>query len=88
MDTAHGETASIGMFIRGGTPARDVRELAMTPEASDFLADLSHKTGLREGEVIRLALGMLKAAVDAKEQGKHVGIAETSDALDTEFVGF
>ena len=68
--------------------ARIVRNLAMTPAAEEFLGDLSHKTGLSEGEVLRLALGMFKTAVDAKQQGKHVGVASTPDVLDIELVGF
>ena len=68
--------------------ARVVRNLTMTPAAEEFLGDLAHKTGLSEGEVIRLALGMFKTAVDAKQQGKHVGVASTPDVLDVELVGF
>jgi hypothetical protein len=68
--------------------ARVVRNLAMTPAAEEFLTDLAHRTGLSEGDVIRLALGMFKTAVDAKQQGKHVGVASTPDALDIELVGF
>jgi hypothetical protein len=68
--------------------ARGMRNLAMTPAAEKFLGDLSHKTGLSEGEVLRLALGMFKTAVDAKQQGKHVGVVSTPDVLDIELVGF
>ena len=61
----------------------------MTPEADEFLADLAHRTGLSEGDVLRLALGVfVKNAVDAKQQGKHVGVASTPDVLDVELVGF
>jgi hypothetical protein len=38
--------------------------------------------------VLRLALGAFKTAVDAKEQGKHFGVASTPDVLDIELVGF
>jgi hypothetical protein len=68
--------------------ARVVRNLAMTPAAEEFLGDLAHKTGLSEGEVLRRALGMFKTAVDAKQQGKYVGVASTPDVLDVELVGF
>src|SRR3954469_12542286 len=43
--------------------ARIVRNLAMTPAAEEFLGDLARRTGLSEGEVLRLALGMFKTAV-------------------------
>jgi hypothetical protein len=68
--------------------ARIERNLAMTPEADKFLANLASRTGLSEGDVIRHALGMFRAAVDAKEQGKHVGVASSPDVLDIELVGF
>jgi hypothetical protein len=76
------------LSFRDTATARIERNLAMTPEADSFLADLARRTGLKEGDVLRLALGMFKTAVDAKEQGKHVGVAGTSDALEIELVGF
>ena len=60
----------------------------MTPEADEFLADLARRTGFSEGNVLRLALGMFKTAVDAKEQGKHIGVTGNPDALDIELAGF
>jgi hypothetical protein len=88
MGIVHEATAACGASSSATATARIERNLAMTPEADDFLADLARRTALREGDVIRLALSMLKTAVDAKEQGKHVGIAGTPDGLDIEFVGF
>ncbi len=82
------EAATGGATIGGASKAQIVRNLAMTPEADKFLADLSEKSGLSEGQVIRLALGLFKTAVEARERGKHVGIAGTSDALEIELVGF
>ncbi|GAC1448840.1 MAG: hypothetical protein NVSMB9_32380 [Isosphaeraceae bacterium] len=81
-------TAAAGVSVRATATARVVRNLAMTPEAGDFLADLAQRTGQSEGEVIRLALGMFKTAVDARQEGKHVGIAGTPEVLDIELVGF
>jgi hypothetical protein len=49
----------------------------MTPAAEELLAGLAERTGRSEGDVLRLALGLFKTAVDAKEQGKHVGVAST-----------
>ena len=81
------ETSASDAFSMGGTAkARVERNLAMTPEADEFLADLARRTKLKEGDVLRLALGMLKTAVDAKERGKHVGVAGTPDVLEIELV--
>ncbi|MHC5542374.1 hypothetical protein ACYOEI_29480 [Singulisphaera rosea] len=68
--------------------ARIERNLDMTPEAERFLSSLSQRIGKSEGDVIRLALGMLKTAIDAKDAGQHVGVAASSDSLDIELVGF
>ena len=88
MGKTHEVHASTGLSVSGSAKARIVRNLTMTPEADEFLADLAHRTGLSEGDVLRLALGMFKNAVDAKQQGKHVGVASTPDVLDVELVGF
>ena len=88
MGKTHEVTTSSGLSIGGTAKARIVRNLAMTPEADEFLADLAQRTGLSEGDVLRLALGMFKTALDAKQQGKHVGVASTPDVLDIELVGF
>ncbi len=88
MGKTHEAATSGGISLGGTAKARIVRNLAMTPEANEFLADLAQRTGLSEGNVLRLALGMFKTAVDAKQQGKHVGVASTPDVLDIELVGF
>jgi hypothetical protein len=74
--------------LTGTATARIERNLAMTPEAEKFLASLATRSGKSEGDVIRLALGMFRTALDAKEQGKHVGVASSPDVLDIELVGF
>ncbi len=82
------DTTTAAPSFRATTRDQIERNLAMSPEADDFLAELAHRTGLKEGEVIRLALILFKTAIDAKEQGKHVGIAEAPEMLDIELVGF
>jgi len=72
----------------GQATGRIERNLVMTPDADKFLASLAQSTGLREGDVSGLALGILRVAVDARAQGKHVGVASSSEALDIELVGF
>jgi hypothetical protein len=88
MATIHETTASGGLALRDSAKVQIEKTLAMTPEADDFLVDLARRTRLKEGDVIRLALGMFKVALDAKDQGKHVGVADNSDALEIELVGF
>ncbi len=88
MGKTHEIHGSTGLSLDATAKARIVRNLAMTPEADELLADLARRMGLSEGNVLRLALGMFKTAVDAKEQGKHLGVTNTPDVLDTELVGF
>jgi hypothetical protein len=88
MGKTHEATASDSLSFTETATARVVRNLAMTRDANELLANLAQKTGLSEGDVLRLALGMFKVAVDAKQQGKHVGVASTPDLLDIELVGF
>jgi hypothetical protein len=77
-----------GIALGATAKARVVKNLVMTPGADELLADLADRTDSSEGNVLRLALGMFKTALDAKEQGKHVGVTSTPEVLDVEFVGF
>jgi hypothetical protein len=88
MGTAHEATVSDSLSFTGTATARVVRNLAMTRDANMLLASLAQETGLSEGDVLRLALGMFKVAVDAKKEGKHVGVARSPEALDLELTGF
>jgi len=88
MSNRHEATGSALASSTAAATGRIVRNLAMTPEADQLLADLALRTGLNEGDVLRLALGMFKTAVDAKQQGKHVGVAGSPDVLEVELVGF
>jgi Uncharacterized protein conserved in bacteria (DUF2188) len=53
-----------------------------------IIQDLSAKTGESQEEVVRKALALYKAATEAVEQGKSVGIASDPSHLEAEFVGF
>jgi hypothetical protein len=88
MSMTHQASASETMSVTDSTTARVVRELVMTPEASELLTGLARETGRTEGDVLRMAIGMFKVAVDSKKEGKHVGVTHSREALDIEFVGF
>lgn len=74
--------------IAGTAKDQIVRSMVMSPEADDFLNELAKKSGLSEGKVLLFALGMFKTAIDAKQQGMHVGVARNSEDLEIELVGF
>ncbi len=88
METIHGAPASSGLTFGATATARVVRNLVMTRNANELIASLAQRTGLSEGDVLRLALGMFKFAVDAKSEGKHIGVAKSPEALDVELTGF
>jgi len=84
MGTTLETTGSSGLAIT----APVVKSLIMSPDANELLTSLARETRQSEGDVFRLALGMYKVAVDAKNEGKHVGIANLAEALDQEFTDF
>lgn len=57
---------------------------AVIPAMNDLLG----KTGDSPDDLMRKALALYKLSVDAHEDGKAVGVAASSDVLETEFVGF
>ena len=86
MDTTYQASGSDTMRSADAVTARVERRLIMTPEASELLTELAKEIGTSESDVLRMAVGLLKLAVDSKKAGKHLGIADSSEALDTEFV--
>jgi hypothetical protein len=88
MGNTHESSASDRLSTTETVTARVVRNLSMTPEANELLASLARERGIREGDVLRLALGMFQVAVDARKEGKHVGVVGSPEVLDLEFVGF
>jgi len=88
MGNQHEVPVSDKLSLSDSTSNRIEKNLSMTPEAEEVLADLSRRTGLSDGNVLRLAIAMLKFAVDAKERGDHVGVAANPEAFDVELVGF
>jgi hypothetical protein len=61
--------------------------LNLTPEAADELNQLMAQTGDNPTQLIRKALGLYKVTQQAIREGKAVGIAETADSLESQFVG-
>jgi hypothetical protein len=88
MGTVHEATVTDSPSFTDTVTARVVGKLAMTRDAHGLLAGLAQETGLSEGDVLRLALGMFKVAVDARKEGKHVGVARSPESLDLELTGF
>jgi hypothetical protein len=61
--------------------------LDISPEFNAVLDRLAHEIGGTKGDVFNKAIALLEVAVDAKRQGKKLGIAEKDQPLTTEIVG-
>ena len=62
--------------------------LELTPEFYAILEQLMRDTRQTLDEVFTKAIALYKATVDFKREGKHVGVTDEAEKLDTEFVGF
>lgn len=59
----------------------------VSSEINDTLEEIANKTGGTKTEVFRRAIALMEVIVDAKEQGKKVGITDKDRNLVTEIVG-
>jgi predicted transcriptional regulator len=59
----------------------------VSSEINDTLEELANKTGGTKTEVFRRAIALMEVIVDAKEQGKKVGITDKDRNLVTEIIG-
>ena len=62
-------TMSDHLSLTDKVTARVVRNLAMTPAAEEFLAELAHRTRLSEGDVIRLGLACSRQQLRPSSRG-------------------
>jgi hypothetical protein len=61
--------------------------VTMSEDAYAMLDRLARSSGQELRDVIGKAFLLYEAAVEARKEGKAVGIAPNADVLDTEFVG-
>jgi hypothetical protein len=59
----------------------------LPPEAAREMNELIQQSGNSPTDLFRKALGLYELSKEAVREGKAVGIAETADCLETEFVG-
>ncbi|HLO52086.1 MAG TPA: DNA-binding protein [Kamptonema sp.] len=58
----------------------------VSPEVNEVLENLAHKTGGTKTEVFRRAIALMEVVVDAKQQGKKIGIADKDQPLVAEII--
>jgi predicted transcriptional regulator len=61
--------------------------LQVSPELNRTLEEIADLAGTTRTDVIRQALALMKVAHRATRDGKHVGIVDDPQKLDTEIVG-
>ena len=62
--------------------------LRLSPEMNQAVEELMSRTSLPKADVFNVAIGLLRAAVDAADRGKRIGIASDDAELEVEFTGF
>ena len=61
--------------------------LDISPALDSLLEEIAVKTGGTKSDVLRKAIVLMKVAVDARQHGLKVGLAEKGQPLVTEIVG-
>jgi predicted transcriptional regulator len=62
--------------------------LDISPELYAKLQGLAHDIRGTKSDVLRKSLALMDVAVQARKNGKKIGIADTSEQLTTEIIGF
>ncbi|MBV9852213.1 MAG: DNA-binding protein [Armatimonadetes bacterium] len=62
--------------------------LDISPELYSKLQSLARDIHGTKSDVLRKSLALMDVAVQAKKSGKKIGIADRSDQLTTEIIGF
>lgn len=75
------------MARRNGNGEKIRLSLDVSPELNERLETLAEQTHGTKSDVLRKAIALMDLAVQAKREGKRVGIAEGDQALSTEIVG-
>ncbi len=75
------------MTVQEGTNQRIQINLDLSTELYETLSNLSQKLNGDNAEVLLKAIALMEVAVEAKEKGKHLWIADENKNLETEIVG-
>lgn len=62
--------------------------LDLSPELYETLNNLAEQINGDNAEVLLKAIALMEVAVEAKQQGKHIWIADENQNLEAEVVGF
>ena len=70
------------------TPNEKVRvSLDISPELNEKLQAMARDINGTRSEVLRKSLALFDLAIEARKQGKKIGLADRSEQLSTEIIG-
>ena len=76
-------------LIRDSKSSDKVRvSIDVSPELFAKLQAMAHEMRGTKSDVLRKSLALMDVAMDARKRGKKIGIADSSDQLTTEIIGF
>jgi hypothetical protein len=78
----------VGTMTSSEPASRARMTVDLSPAALKVLEDLISQTRDTPSDVLRKALGLYKLAVDAHDQGQHIGASTSAEPLEIEFTGF
>jgi predicted transcriptional regulator len=74
---------------KNNEPAAKIRvSLDISPELYEKLQSLARDIRGTKSDVLRKSIALMDVAVQARKQGKKIGLADSSDQLTTEIIGF
>jgi predicted transcriptional regulator len=74
-------------MIAQGKTQRIQINLDLSPELYETLNHLAQQMNEENAEVLLKAIALLEIAVEAKQEGKHIWIADENQNIETEIVG-
>ena len=74
-------------MIAQGKTQRIQINLDLSPELYETLNHLAQQMNGDNAEVLLKAIALLEIAVEAKQKGKHIWIADENQNIETEIVG-
>ena len=81
------EPSSVSESEDQGKPRKIRLTVDINSRLNDILTKLSNETGTSKSEIFRRAVALFDVAHEARNEGKHIGIADDQNKLDREFIG-
>jgi predicted transcriptional regulator len=78
----------VSMPVRSASQKDKIRlTLDLSPELNNLLEELASAIGATKSDVLRKSIGLMEVAIDAKRNGKKLGVVEKDQPMVTQIVG-